>query len=74
MDKIGRVVVTIMLIGVAPLIIFSILGGIGLISIGSGLGLGLFMISAVALSVIISLIGSVVIIIKNIIKWNQERK
>ena len=74
MDKLGEIVVAILLIGISPLIIFSILDGIGLINIGSGLGLGLFMISAVALSIIISIIGTIVITVKKIIKWKQERK
>ena len=74
MDKLGKIVVAILLIGISPLVIFGTLDSIGLINIGSGLGLGLFMISAVVLSIIISIIGTIIITVKKIIKWKQERK
>ena len=68
MDKTGKAVAIISIIGVTPLVIGSILDGIGIIDIGTGLGLGLFMMASVMLSLVVLFVSSVVVAIKRILK------
>ena len=68
MDKIGKVVAIILAIGISPLVICSILDAIGIIDIGTGLGLGLFMVASILLSVLVTLISAAVIGVKKLLK------
>ena len=68
MDKTGKVVAIISIIGVTPLVIGSILDSIGIIDIGTGLGLGVFMMASVMLSLVVIFVSSVVVAIKRILK------
>jgi hypothetical protein len=68
MDKTGKAVAIISIIGVTPLVIGSILDSIGIIDIGTGLGLGVFMMASVMLSLVVIFVSSVVVAIKRILK------
>ena len=68
MDKTGKAVAIISIIGVTPLVIGSILDSIGIIDIGTGLGLGVFMMASVMLSLVVLFVSSVVVAIKRILK------
>ena len=68
MDKTGKAVAIISIIGITPLVIGSILDGIGIVDIGTGLGLGLFMMASVMLSLVVIFVSSVVVAIKRILK------
>ena len=68
MDKTGKAVAIINIIGISPLVIGSILDSIGIIDIGTGLGLGLFMMASVMLSLVVLFVSSVVVSIKKLSK------
>ena len=66
MNNLSKVVVAIIIIGILPLLIGGILDGIGVIDVGTGLGLGLFMIASIMLSIIVLLVGVVVLAVKKL--------
>ena len=68
MNKIGKVIAIMNIIGVLPLIIGGVLSALGIIDIGTGLGLGLFMMASVMLSLVVLFVSSVVVAIKRILK------
>ena len=72
MDKTGKAVAIISIIGITPLVIGSILDGIGIIEIGTGLGLGLFMMASVMLSLVVIFVSSIVVAIKKVLTKNKN--
>jgi len=68
MNKTGKVIAIMNIIGVLPLIVGSVLSALGIIDIGTGLGLGLFMVASVMLSLVFLFVSSVVVAIKRILK------
>lgn len=68
MNKIGKVIAIMNIIGVLPLIVGSVLSALGIIDIGTGLGLGLFMVASVLLSLVVLFVSAVVLAIKRILK------
>jgi hypothetical protein len=68
MNKIGKVIAIMNIVGVLPLIVGSVLSLLGIIDIGTGLGLGLFMVASAMLSLVVLFVSSVVVAIKRILK------
>lgn len=68
MNKIGKVIAIMNIIGALPLIVGGVLSALGIIDIGTGLGLGLFMIASVMLSLVVLFVSAVVVAIKRILK------
>ena len=68
MNKIGKVIAIMNIIGVLPLIVGGVLSVLGIIDIGTGLGLGLFMMASVMLSLVVLFVSAVVVAIKRILK------
>lgn len=68
MNKIGKVIAIMNIIGVLPLIVGGVLSVLGIIDIGTGLGLGLFMVASAMLSLVVLFVSSVVVAIKRILK------
>ena len=73
MDKTGKAVAIISIIGITPLVIGSILDGIGIVDIGTGLGLGVFMMASVMLSLVVLFVSSIVVSIKKVLTKNKNR-
>tara|TARA_R110000803_G_scaffold74350_2_gene138385 strand:+ start:33 stop:257 length:225 start_codon:yes stop_codon:yes gene_type:complete len=51
-EKIFKITAVILVLGITPLIIGSILSALGVINVGTGLGLGLLMVSSIIVSIV----------------------
>lgn len=67
-DKIGKVIAIINIVGLLPLVIGGALSALGIVDIGTGLGLGLFMVACVTLSLVVLFVSAVVVAIKRMLK------
>tara|TARA_B110000285_G_C14752900_1_gene436021 strand:+ start:204 stop:422 length:219 start_codon:yes stop_codon:yes gene_type:complete len=72
MKKILKTSLSIVTLGILPFLIGIILSGLGIMEIGSGLGLALFMYASVVLSILYIISGSIIIGIKKIINQNKK--
>ena len=68
MNKIGKVVAIMNIVGVLPLIVGGVLSALGIIDIATGLGLGLFMVASAMSSLVVLFVSAVVVAIKRILK------